>query len=78
MCDRDATECARCWLTIPGRASTKRFLFLMMPTRRRCAKSASESNNDFNMVKLWILALWSVAGSAMPLFDLASPREGGQ
>ncbi len=34
VCVGDAFECARWWLTLPGRASTKRFLFLMMPKRR--------------------------------------------
>ena len=54
--------CARWWLTPPGRASTKLFLFLMMLMRRAWAKSVSEANNGLNMVKSWALALLSVAG----------------
>jgi len=34
VCDGDASECARLWLTPLGMASTKRFFFfLMMPKR---------------------------------------------
>ncbi len=37
-----AAECARLRLiTAPGIASTKRFLFLVMPKRRDCVKSVS-------------------------------------
>ena len=43
----DGTECAWC-LSHPGRTSTKRFLFLIMPKRRDLAKSVSESSNDLN------------------------------
>ena len=32
----------------PGRASTKRFLFRMMPKRREWARSVSESSSDLN------------------------------
>jgi len=49
------------------KASTKRFLFLMMPRRPDCAKSVIESNNDLNKVKSWTFALCSVAGLEMPL-----------
>ena len=40
-CGGVAAECARWRLTAPGSASTKRFLFLIMPKRRDCAKSVS-------------------------------------
>jgi hypothetical protein len=33
-CAGDASECARCRLTPPGSASTKRFMFRIMPMRR--------------------------------------------
>ena len=55
------------FLTPPVRASTKRFLFLMMPKRRDWAKSVSESSNDLNKAWLGALALWSVAGMDVPL-----------
>jgi hypothetical protein len=43
-------------------ASTKRFLFLIMPKRRDRAKSVSESSGDLNRLRSWALALWSGAG----------------
>ena len=49
------------------KASTKRFLFLMMPRRRDRAKFVIESINDLNRVKSWAFALWSVAGLEMSL-----------
>ena len=52
-----------------GRAPTKRFLFLMVPRRRECAKSVIESKSDLNMVKSWALTLWSVSGLEMPMLD---------
>ena len=42
-CDGDAAKVAWRWLTHPGRASTKRFLFLMIPIRRECIKPVSKS-----------------------------------
>ena len=54
-------------LSLLGRASTKRFLFLIMPRRRDCAKSVIESRSDLNMVKSWALAFWYVSGLEMPL-----------
>ena len=50
-----------------GRASTKRFLFLMMPIRWDCAKSVRESSNDLKRAKSWVLTLWSVAGLVAPM-----------
>ncbi len=50
-----------------GRVSTRRFLFLMMPRRRDCAKSVIESRSDLNRMKSWTFALWSVAGLRIPL-----------
>ena len=55
------TWCGRL-LSPLGRASTRRFLFLMMPRRRDCAKSVIEFRIDFNRLKSWAFALWSVAG----------------
>ncbi len=50
MCVRRVTaECARVRPTVLGSASTKRFLFLIMPKRRDCAKLASASTIDLNM-----------------------------
>jgi len=48
VCDGVAAECARLRLTASRNASTKRFMFLIMPKRRDCAKSASESSIDVN------------------------------
>ncbi len=39
----------------------------MMPRRRDCAKSVTDSYNDLNRVKSCAFALWSVAGVEMPL-----------
>ena len=50
-----------------GRASTKGFLFLMMPRRRDCAKSVIESSSDLSRVKSGAFALWSVAVLEMPV-----------
>jgi hypothetical protein len=58
-------KCVRLLSTL-DRASTKRFLFLIMPRRRGCAKSVIESRSDLNRVKSWALALWSVSGLEMP------------
>ena len=44
-----AAECAPLRLMAPGSASTKRFLFLIIPKRRDRAKSVSASNNDLCM-----------------------------
>jgi hypothetical protein len=64
----DAAECARWRLTAHGSASTKRFLCIMMPMKRDCAKSVRESNNDLTMLKSWISAIIrSVAWSIAPL-----------
>ena len=49
VCVGVAAECAWLRLMARGSASTKRFLFLRMPKRRDCAKSASACNNDLNM-----------------------------
>jgi hypothetical protein len=38
----------------------------MIPKRRDRAKSVSESINDLNRIKSWVLALWSVAGLVAP------------
>ena len=48
-CVRVAVTCARLRLMAPGSASIKRFMFLIMPKRRDCAKLMSASNNDLNM-----------------------------
>jgi hypothetical protein len=45
----DATQCARQRMTAPCSAYTKRFLILMIPLRRDCAKFVSESIADMNM-----------------------------
>ena len=45
VCVGVAAECARLHLTVPGSASTKHFLFLIMPKRRDCVKSVSASND---------------------------------
>ena len=50
-CVGDASECSRHWLNPPGRASTRRFVFLLVPIRRDWAMSVSESSNDLNKVK---------------------------
>ena len=47
-CDMLAAECALMLLLFPGSVSIRRFLFLIMPRRRDCAKSVRESNNDLN------------------------------
>ncbi len=47
-----------------GTASTRRFLFLMMPRRRDYARSVIESRGDLNRVKSWAFALWSMAEDA--------------
>ena len=44
-CDR---VCSDIRLVAPVSASTKRFLFLIMPKRRDYAMSVSASSNDFN------------------------------
>ena len=44
----DATECVPWRLTSPSSASTKRFLFLVMPMRQDCAKTTSASGSDLN------------------------------
>ena len=49
VCVGVAAECARVRLIAPGNAFTKRFMFLIMPKRRDCAKSVSASNNDLQM-----------------------------
>jgi hypothetical protein len=49
VCVWVATECARVRLIAHGSASTKRFLFLMMPKRRGTAKSVSAFISDLNM-----------------------------
>ncbi len=54
-------------MTASDSASTKRFLFLTIHMRRDCAKSVSESSNNFNRLKTWIISLWSVVGSMTPL-----------
>ena len=48
--DESAVECALMLLLFPGSVSIRRFLFLIMPRRRDCAKSVRESNNDLNRV----------------------------
>ena len=48
VCVGVAVECARLRLTAPDSASTKRFLFLIMPKRRDCAKTVKASSNDLN------------------------------
>ena len=48
VCVMLAAECALLLLRLPGSASTRRFLLLMMPMRRECAKSVRESNIDLN------------------------------
>ena len=72
----DATECVRLRVTPPESASAKRFLFLIMPLRRDCAKSASGSNSDFNRLYSYIFALCSVAGSMARLLALACSTRG--
>ena len=47
-CDMLAAECALMLLLSPGSASIRRFLFLMMPIRRDCARSVRESSSDLN------------------------------
>jgi hypothetical protein len=49
VCVGVATEYGRLRLMAPGSASNKRFLFIIMPKRRDCAKSVSASNDDLNM-----------------------------
>jgi len=49
VCVGVAAECARLYLTAHGRPSTKRFMFLIMPNRRDCAKSANEFSIDLIM-----------------------------
>ena len=49
VCVGVAAECVRLRLMVHGSASTKRFMFLIMPKRQDCAKLVSASSNDFNM-----------------------------
>jgi hypothetical protein len=44
-----AAECERCQFMALGSASTKRFLFVIIPKRRNCAKSVSKTNSNLNM-----------------------------
>ncbi len=46
----DATVCAWWPPTSLGRESTKRFLFLILPRRRDCAKYVRESSSGFNII----------------------------
>ncbi len=71
----DATGCAR--IRTIALVYTKRFLFLMMPKKRDCAKSVSESNSDLDRVKSWVLVLWSVAGSREKRYRLLHVRANG-
>ena len=48
VCVGDAAECARLRLMARGSASTRRFLFVIMPNRRYCAKSVSASSIVLN------------------------------
>ena len=64
-------DCTRCRLMHSGSASTKRFLFLSMRKRRKCAKSVSESISDLNKRLSWLLAPNSLTGSVMPLLALS-------
>ena len=48
VCVGVAAKCARLRLTAPGSASTKRFMFLILPKRRDYAKSVSASSKDLN------------------------------
>jgi hypothetical protein len=48
VCVGVAAECARVRLIAHGSDSTKRFLFLIMPKRRECAKLLSASIGDLN------------------------------
>ncbi len=49
-CVVSAAECALMLLLFPGSVSIRRFLLLMMPRRRDCAKSVRESSSDLNRV----------------------------
>ena len=49
VCVGVVAECARLRLMALGSASTRRFLFLIMPKRRYCDKSVSASINDLYM-----------------------------
>ena len=49
VCVGVAAKCARLRLLALGSASTQRFMFLIMPKRRDCAKSVSASIIDLNM-----------------------------
>ncbi len=48
VCAMLASECALMLVMFLGSISTRRFLLLMMPMRRDCAKSVRESGNDVN------------------------------
>ena len=48
VCVGIAAECAWLRLMAHGSASTKCFLFLIMPKRLDCARSVSASNDDLN------------------------------
>jgi hypothetical protein len=47
-----------------------------MPKRQEWARSVSESRNDLNMEKSWVLALWSVVGLEAPLLSRDLPTVG--
>ena len=76
MCVGVAAECARLHLMVSDSASTKRFLFLIMPKRRECAKEVKASKNDLNMWYSWLLTLESVMGCGVSVLALGGPLLG--
>ena len=48
----------------------------MMPRRRDCAKSVSDSSSDLNKVESWAFALWSLAGMEMPMLARGISTDG--
>ena len=48
VCGVSAAEFALMLLLFPGSASTRRFLLLMMPKRRDCAKSVRKYSDELN------------------------------
>ncbi len=71
-----AAECALMMLLFPGSVSIRRFLFLIMPRRRDCAKSVRECNSDLNRMKSWALAVWSIVGLVVSLLALGVSSRG--
>jgi hypothetical protein len=72
--DGVATECALCLRTALNSASTRRFIFLVMPMRRDWAKSMREFSNDRKRMVSWVLAL--LVRSLVPRLALDNSTNG--